>query len=177
MERDSLEEYEKMHKITQYTTIIGTILSAIINIWVMLSLMTDILGVDLGEVIDRIAKYGWQLPPDWVVRYQPYLYTMQWILLITVMFDTAISFKYMKEGEPRVPLPYLRLVSFIGFFCGLWLYLAYKVTAYGLIFFAGFVTFMYSMFVKRDEQSVEEEGETESDIWKETASIFDPAEF
>lgn len=177
MEQDSLEEYEKIHKIAQYTTVIGTILSVIINVWVILSLMTDILGLNLGDVVNKIAKYGWRLPPDWVARYHPYLYTMQWILLIAVIIDTAVSFRYMRNGEPRVPLVYLRVMSFIAFFCGLWLYLAYKVAAYGLIFFAGIITMMYSLFVKGEEQREEEEGEFEPGIWKETVSVFDPHEF
>lgn len=175
--QDSLEEYERIAKISQYATVIGTILSLIINIWVMLSLMTDVLGLDMGQVIENIAKYGWRLPPDWVVKYQPYLYTMQWILLVTVMIDTGISFKYMEDGIPRVPLNYLRVVSFISFFCGMWLYLAYKVMAYGLMFFAGLVVMMYSVFAKSEDKVEEETEEFEPDIWKETASVFDPREF
>ena len=176
-EQDSLEQYEKMHKVAQYTTIISTIASIIINIWVTLSLLTDVLGLNLGDIINKIAKYGWRLPPDWVVQYQPYLYAMQWILLTTITVDMGVSMKYMKDGEPRVPLPYLRVVSFIGFFCGLWLYLAYKVAAYGLIFFASMVTMMYSLFIKTEEEMEEEEEDFESEIWKEAASIFDPQQF
>jgi len=176
-EQDSLEQYEKMHKVAQYTTIISTIASVIINVWVTLSLLTDVLGLNLGEMIDKIAKYGWRLPPDWVVQYQPYLYAMQWILLVTIVIDTGISIRYMRDGEPRVPLPYLRVVSFIGFFTGMWLYLAYKIAAYGLIFFASFVTMMYSLFVKTEEVEEGEESDFESEIWKEAASVFDPQQF
>jgi len=176
MEQDSIEQYEKIHKISQYSTLIGTAISILLNIWVALSLMTDLMGIRLGDLIERVSKYGWQLPPDWVQRYQPFLTALQWVLLTAVIVDTGISFKYMQEGEPKVPLTYLRIASFIAFFCGLWLYLAYKVVAYGLIFFAGLVTLCYSLFVKKEEEEEETE-EFEGDIWKETASIFDPNQF
>ena len=171
MEQD-LETYERATKIANITTFVGVMVSALLNIWVIISLMTDLLGIDLGEWAREVIKYGFRLPPNWVQQYQPFLYTLQWILLITVITDTAISYRYMVDGEPRVPLTYLRIVSFIGFFCGMWLYLAYHVTAYGLIFFASFVTFMWSMFVKKEEVKEEEE-EFEPEVWRETASVFD----
>jgi len=164
--QDSLEEYERIEKIERLTTIAGTAISILLNVWVVLSLMSDLLGIDIGEVIHKISEFGWRLPPDWVQKYQPFLYTLQWILLVTVMTDTVISYKFMVEGEPRVPITYLRVVSFIGFFCGLWLYLAYHVVAYGLIFFASTISLMYSMFVKKEEEKEEEE-EFESEIWTE----------
>ena len=172
MVEDSMEAYERATKIANITTFVGVIVSVFLNIWVIISLMTDLLGIDFGQWAREVIKHGFRLPPNWVQQYQPFLYTLQWILLITVIADTAISYRYMVDGEPRVPLTYLRIVSFIGFFCGMWLYLAYHVTAYGLIFFASFITFMWSMFVKKEEVE-EEEKEFEPEVWKETASVFD----
>ena len=172
MANGDLEEYERVHRIAQVTTALGTVLALLLNIWVIISLMTDLLGINIGEWARQIIEHGWRLPEDWVRRYHPFLYTLQWILLVTVIVDTAIAYKYSVEGEPRVPLPYLRIVSFLGFFCGMWLYLAYHVTAYGLIFFASFITFTWSMFVKREEEEEEEE-EFEPEVWKETATVSD----
>ena len=172
MAEEDVETYEKVTKIANITTLIGVITSFFLNIWVIISLMSDLFGVDVGEWAREVIKHGFKLPPDWVQQYQPFLTTLQWILLITVITDTAISYRYMVEGEPRVPLTYLRIVSFVGFFCGMWLYLAYHVTAYGLIFFASFVTFMWTMFVKKEEVEEEEE-EFEPEVWKESASVFD----
>jgi len=164
MEQD-LEAYEKATKIANITTFVGVIISILLNFWVIISLMTDLLGIDFGELMREIVKHGWRLPEDWVQQYHPFLYALQWVLLITVITDTAVSYRYMVEGEPRVPLTYLRIVSFVGFFCGMWLYLAYHVTAYGLIFFASFITFMWTMFVKKEEVEEEEE-EFEPEVWK-----------
>ncbi len=175
MERDDfVEEYEKLQRTIKIATIGATVFSILLNIWVALSLMSDVLGIDLGEVYRQIVKYGWRLPPDWVARYQPYLYTMEWILLVTVIVDTAVSAMYTREGIPEVPIPYLRVVSFISFFCGMWLYFAYKVAAYGIIFFAGLLTFSYTFVVKKESEEGEEEEEFESEIWKEAATVFDP---
>lgn len=171
MEQD-LEAYEKATKIANITTFVGVIISILLNFWVIISLMTDLLGIDFGELMREIVKHGWRLPEDWVQQYHPFLYALQWVLLITVITDTAVSYRYMVEGEPRVPLTYLRIVSFVGFFCGMWLYLAYHVTAYGLIFFASFITFMWTMFVRKEEVE-EEEKEFEPEVWKETASVID----
>jgi len=173
MEQDSLEAYERATKIANITTFVGVIISILLNFWVIISLMTDLLGIDFGELMREIVKHGWRLPEDWVQQYHPFLYALQWVLLITVITDTAISYKYMVEGEPRVPLTYLRIVSFVGFFCGMWLYLAYHVTAYGLIFFASFITFMWTMFVRKEEVEEEEEEKFEPEVWKETASVID----
>lgn len=173
MVEDSLEAYEKATKIANITTVIGVAISVLLNVWVIISLMTDLLGMDFGEMARHVIEYGWRLPPDWVQQYQPFLTALQWILLVTVIVDTAVSYRFMVDGEPRVPTTYLRIVSFVGFFCGMWLYLAYHVTAYGLIFFASFVTFMWSMFVKKEEVEEEEEEVLEPEVWKETASIFD----
>ena len=164
MEQD-LEAYEKATKIANITTFVGVIISILLNFWVIISLMTDLLGIDFGELMREIIKHGWRLPEDWVQQYHPFLYALQWVLLITVITDTAVSYKYMDEGEPKVPLSYLRIVSFVGFFCGMWLYLAYHVTAYGLIFFASFITFMWTLFVK-EEEKIEEEEEFEPEVWK-----------
>jgi len=177
-EEDAVEEYEKVTRIANITTVVGTIISVLLNIWVIISLMSDLTGIDVGEFAREVIERGWRLPPDWVQQYQPFLYTLQWILLITVITDTAISYRYMVEGEPRVPRAYLKVVSFIGFFCGMWLYLAYHVMAYGIIFFASFVTFSYLMFAGREEvKEEEEEEEFEPEIWKESASVFDPYEW
>ncbi|HDH45033.1 MAG TPA: hypothetical protein ENG66_06565 [Thermococcus sp.] len=173
----TVEEYEKTVRIVNLTTFAGTVISVLLNIWVMISLCSDLLGIDVGEFARKIIEYGWRLPPDWVQQYQPFLYTLQWILFVTVITDTAISYKYMVDGEPRVPRPYLKLVSFIGFFCGMWLYLAYHIMAYGIIFFASFITFTYVMFAEREEEiEEEEEEEFEPEIWKGSASIFDVGE-
>lgn len=167
---EDVEEYERIHKISQLSTVFGTVIALLLNIWVILSLMTDLLGIDVGEWARQVVKYGWKLPPDWVQQYQPFLYTLQWILLVTVITDTIIAQKYSVEGEPRVPLPYLRIVSFLGFFCGMWLYLAYHIAAYGIIFFASLVTLMWS-FTRREEAEEVEEDEFEPEIWKESANI------
>jgi len=171
--QDDLEEYERVTKIANITTVAGTAISILLNIWVIISLMTDLLGIDFGEWARHVIEYGWKLPPDWVQQYQPFLVTLQWILLATVITDTAVSYKYTVDGEPRPPLSYLRLVSFIGFFCGMWLYLAYHIAAYGLIFFASFVTFMWTMFSSVERVEEEEEEEFEPEIWRESASVFD----
>ncbi|RLI82106.1 hypothetical protein DRP04_04710 [Archaeoglobales archaeon] len=171
MAEEDLETYERVTKIANITTLIGVIASVFLNIWVIISLMSDLFGIDFGEWAREIIEYGWRLPPNWVQQYQSFLTTLQWVLLVTVITDTAVSYRYMVEGEPKVPLSYQRIVSFIGFFCGMWLYLAYHVTAYGLIFFASFVTFTWTMFVK-EERAEEEKEEFEPEVWKETASIF-----
>lgn len=167
-----LEEYERIERITSITTALGTVIAVLLNFWVIISLMTDLFGIDFGEWARQIIEHGWRLPEDWVQRYQPFLCTLQWILLVTVIMDTVISLKFSVEGEPRVPLPYLRVVSFLGFFCGMWLYLAYHVAAYGLIFFASFVTFMWSMFAREEKEGAEEE-EFEPEVWKEAATVSD----
>ena len=162
---DDLEEYERVNKIAQLTTIAGTIISILLNVWVILSLMTELLGINVGTWARMVIEHGWTLPKNWVYKYQPFLYTLQWVLLMTVIVDTVMAYKYSVDGEPKVPLPYLRVVSFIGFFCGMWLYLAYHIVAYGLIFIASFVTFMWSMFVKEEEDEENEE-DFSPEIWK-----------
>ena len=163
---EDVEEYERIHRIASITSIAGSIIAILLNLWVISSLMSDLLGINLGRWAREVIKHGWKLPPNWVQQYQPFLTTLEWVLLFTMIIDTGISYKYTVEGEPRVPLSYLRIVSFIGFFCGLWLYLAYHVAAYGLIFFASFITFMYSMFAKsEEEEEIEEEEEFEPEIW------------
>ncbi len=171
MEEDTLETYERVTKVANITTYLGTAVSVLLNFWVILSLMTDLLGVDFGEWARKIVEHGWKLPENWVQQYQPFLTMLQWILLFTVIADTSMTFKYSKEGEPRVPRSYLRVVSFIGFFCGMWLYLAYQVVAYGIIFFASFVTFMWTMFARKEEVEEKEE-KIEPELWKESASIY-----
>jgi len=166
MEQDSLEAYERATKIANITTFAGTIISVILNVWVIISLMTDLLGINFGEWARQVIEHGWRLPPNWVQQYQPFLTTLQWVLLFTVMTDTVVSLKYSEDGVPRVPMTYLRIVSFIGFFCGMWLYLAYQVVAYGIIFLASFVTFTWSMFRKETVVEEEEEEEFEPEVWK-----------
>ena len=92
MEQD-LEAYEKATKIANITTFVGVIISILLNFWVIISLMTDLLGIDLGELMREIVKHGWRLPEDWVQQYHPFLYALQWVLLITVIKDTAVSYR------------------------------------------------------------------------------------
>lgn len=169
-QEDTVERYLKEKRVYDLATKLGAIVAMIVNIWVALSLASDLMGIDFGKVVEEIAKYGWRLPPDWVVKWHPYLYAMQWILFVVVVIDTALATTiFSKEGVPEPPAQYLMVVSAIGVFCGLWLYLAYKMLIHGYIFFASFVTLMYVLFTKKPGEVGEIEEEFEPDIWKETA--------
>lgn len=150
-----VEEYERVATITKHATTISTVVAIILNFWVVLSLLTDTLKIDLGKTVEDIVKHGWRLPPDWVQQYEFELSIMQWILLIAVIFDTGFSFSRMKGDKLDVSPKYLIPMSLIGMNCGLWLYLAYSVLAYGLIFFASMLTFVFAIIRLKKEGSGE----------------------
>lgn len=148
-----VDEYERIATITKNASAISTLIAILLNFWVVLSLLTDTLRIDLGKAVEEVVKYGWKLPPDWVQQYQFELNVMQWILLIAVVLDTGYSFSRMKGEKLEVSPKYLIPMSLIGMNCGFWLYLAFSVLAYGLIFFASMLTFAFAILKLRKEGS------------------------
>jgi len=144
-------EVEDVEALTKLMSVLSMLAIILINVWMILSIASDLFYIDVGKVIEEISEYGWRLPPDWVEAHRAEIDLLLMVLLIILLIDTSIYTIYSSKKE-EISLAYRLAVSAIEAPVALILYLA-GFTVYGVIFFFAIGSLVVVM-IKRQQEPV-----------------------
>lgn len=128
----AFEDFEEVERTTKIITAVASILTVLINVWMILSLASDLFKFNLQKIIEEISEYGWRLPPEWVVAHRAEIDMLMMLLLIILLIDTLMYTVYSSRKQ-ELPLMYRIAVSAVEAPIALILYLA--GLPYGIFFF------------------------------------------
>jgi len=103
---------EEIEKITGIVAVLSTVLIVLVNLWMIISIASDLFKFDLGKVIEEISEYGWRLPPEWVEAHRAEIDFLLMLLLIILLIDTLMYTLYSVRKE-ELPLGYRVAISAI----------------------------------------------------------------
>jgi len=126
------EDFEEIERTTKIITVVASILTVLINVWMILSLASDLFKFNLQKIIEEISEYGWRLPPEWVEAHRAEIDMLMMLLLIILLIDTLMYTVYSSRKQ-ELPLAYRIAVSAVEAPIALILYLA--GLPYGIFFF------------------------------------------
>jgi hypothetical protein len=125
-------DFEDVERTTKIITAVASILTVLINVWMILSLASDLFKFNLQKIIEEISEYGWRLPPEWVEAHRAEIDMLMMLLLIILLVDTLMYTVYSSRKQ-ELPLMYRVAVSAVEAPIALILYLA--GLPYGIFFF------------------------------------------
>jgi hypothetical protein len=128
----AFEDFEEIERTTKMVTAVASILTVLINVWMILSLASDLFKFNLQKIIEEISEYGWRLPPEWVEAHRAEIDMLMMLLLIILLIDTLMYTVYSSRKQ-ELPLMYRIAVSAVEAPIALILYLA--GLPYGIFFF------------------------------------------
>jgi hypothetical protein len=128
----AFEDFEEIERTTKIITAVASILVVLINVWMILSLASDLFKFNLQKIIEEISEYGWKLPPEWVEAHRAEIDMLMMLLLIILLIDTLMYTVYSSRKQ-ELPLMYRVVVSAVEAPIALILYLA--GLPYGIFFF------------------------------------------
>jgi len=128
----AFEDFEEIERTTKMVTAVASILTVLINVWMILSLASDLFKFNLQKIIEEISEYGWRLPPEWVEAHRAEIDMLMMLLLIILLIDTLMYTVYSSRKQ-ELPLAYRIAVSAVEAPIALILYLA--GLPYGIFFF------------------------------------------
>jgi hypothetical protein len=128
----AFEDFEEVERTTKIITAVASILTVLINVWMILSLASDLFKFNLQKIIEEISEYGWRLPPEWVEAHRAEIDMLMMLLLIILLIDTLMYTVYSSRKQ-ELPLAYRIAVSAVEAPIALILYLA--GLPYGIFFF------------------------------------------
>ena len=128
----AFEDFEEVERTTKIITAVASILTVLINVWMILSLASDLFKFNLQKIIEEISEYGWRLPPEWVEAHRAEIDMLMMLLLIILLIDTLMYSIYSSRKQ-ELPLVYRIAVSAVEAPIALILYLA--GLPYGIFFF------------------------------------------
>jgi hypothetical protein len=128
----AFEDFEEIERTTKMVTAVASILTVLINVWMILSLTSDLFKFNLQKIIEEISEYGWRLPPEWVEAHRAEIDMLMMLLLIILLIDTLMYTVYSSRKQ-ELPLMYRIAVSAVEAPIALILYLA--GLPYGIFFF------------------------------------------
>jgi len=128
----AFEDFEEVERTTKIITAVASILTVLINVWMILSLASDLFKFNLQKIIEEISEYGWRLPPEWVEAHRAEIDMLMMLLLILLLIDTLMYTVYSSRKQ-ELPLAYRIAVSAVEAPIALILYLA--GLPYGIFFF------------------------------------------
>jgi hypothetical protein len=128
----AFEDFEEVERTTKIITAVASILTVLINVWMILSLASDLFKFNLQKIVEEISEYGWRLPPEWVEAHRAEIDMLMMLLLIILLIDTLMYTVYSSRKQ-ELPLAYRIAVSAVEAPIALILYLA--GLPYGIFFF------------------------------------------
>jgi len=128
--------------------VVGNLLS----LWLLVSMMGDLLGVNVFELAKQLVLRPWVIPKEWIELYYPVWYAMEWALLILMMSDQVYTMRYYSAGHRMPPTNYVRWMSLAIFIVSFWLALLFHYTTFVVIAIFSSISFSYSMFIRRGEE-------------------------
>lgn len=128
----AFEDFEEVERTTKIITAVASILTVLINVWMILSLASDLFKFNLQKIIEEISEYGWRLPPEWVEAHRAEIDMLMMLLLIILLIDTLMYTVYSSRKQ-ELPFMYRIAVSAVEAPIALILYLA--GLPYGIFFF------------------------------------------
>jgi len=126
--------------------VVGNLLS----LWLLVSMMGDLLGVNVFELAKQLVFRPWVIPEEWITLYYPVWYAMQWALLILMLSDQVFTMKYYSTGQKMPPATYERWMSFAIFVVSFWLSLLFHYATFIVITIFSSIAFSYTMFIRRE---------------------------
>jgi len=124
----------------------------ILSLWLLVSMMGDLLGVNVFELARQLVLRPWVIPVEWIELYYPVWYAMQWCLLILMLADQVFTMRYYSVGRKMPPASYVRWMSLAIFLISFWLALLFHYSTFVLISVFSAISFSYTMFVKGGEE-------------------------
>jgi hypothetical protein len=128
----AFEDFEEIERTTKLVTAISAILIVLVNVWMILSLASDLFKFNLQKMIEQISEYGWRLPPEWVEEHRAEMDMLMMILLLILLIDT-LAYTLYSSRKQELPVTYRVIVSAVEAPIALVLYLA--GFPYGIFFF------------------------------------------
>jgi len=104
--------FDEAEKITGIVAVFSTILIVLINVWMIISIASDLFKFDVGQIIEEISEYGWRLPPEWVETHRAEIDFLLMLLLIILLIDTLMYTLYTTRKH-ELPFAYRAVISAI----------------------------------------------------------------
>lgn len=136
-------------RMLELTEKMSNIVSSFLSILLIMQLFGDLLGVNVVELLKSAITRPWVIPTEWIARYYPIWYGMQWALLILMLSDQVFTMRYMQlHGNPPPPA-YERWMSLAIFMISFWLTLLFRYATFTVITIFASISFSYCMFIRK----------------------------
>jgi hypothetical protein len=116
------ERFEELEKRLSQAEKIANIVSFMLTSLLVLSMLSDVLGISFAELVHRVATLPWVVPVEIVEQYYWLWYSLEALLLILLIVDQAITYRFLAKNiePPRTYVLYMNLVMFLlSFWLGL----------------------------------------------------------
>jgi len=122
---DEGERYFAAERAAEVAERVSTVVANAVSLVLILSMLGDLLGVNVFELAWRAITTPWVIPVELITAYYPVWYSMYWALFVIMVADYAVYFRYstMKKMPPPSYAKYLSLVAFLLSF---WLALLFR---------------------------------------------------
>jgi len=137
-------------KVLDWSERISNMIGMLLSMLLTIQMFGDILGINVAEVIRIIITTPWVIPKEWIEMYAPLWFTMEVLLLMTMLADNIYSTRYLQEHKVPPPLRYERWVSLLMFILSFWLAIIFRYLTFTLIAIFSSISFAYTMFIKRE---------------------------
>jgi len=143
------EDFERVERILDISEKISMAVSNVLSIVLIISMLGDLLGINIFELMRTAVTRPWVVPTEWIQAYYPVWYGMEWALLIAMIYDQVYSVQYMhKHGEPPPP-SYGKWMSMLMFFLSTWLFAIFRYATFAMIAVFSSVSLAYTWFIRR----------------------------
>ena len=124
----------------------------VLSLWLLVSMMGDLLGVNVLELARQLVFRPWVIPEEWIELYYPVWFTMEWALLILMLVDQVYTMSYYSKEHKMPSMRYVRWMSLAVFIISFWLALLFHYTTFVVITIFSSISFSYAMFIKKGEE-------------------------
>jgi len=145
------EDFERVERALDIAEKVSAALSNIISVFFSLALLSDLLGINIFELVKTAVTKPQVVPTEWIQAYYPVWYAMEWALWILINFDIVYTNHYMHKHKTAPPVIYVKWMSMAMFFVSFWLFAVFRAATFAAITVMSAVSLSYAWFVKSKE--------------------------
>jgi len=141
---------EDVEELAEKIEKIGNFVSQAMSTMMIILLLGDLLGINVGQLLIIAITKPWIIPWEWIVQYYTLWYGMMWTLFACMLGDQIYSMIYMNRYGKPPPPKYERWMSLAVFMLSFWLALIFRYASLTMICIFSAISFAYTMFVRSE---------------------------
>jgi len=145
------EEFERVERALSVAEKVSMALSNIVSIFFSISLLSDLLGINIFELLRTAITRPWVIPVEWIQAYYPVWYWMEWALWILINFDMVYTVQYEHRHRAPPPVTYAKWMSMAMFFLSFWLFVIFRYGTFAALTIMSAISLSYTWFIKSRE--------------------------